>query len=107
MAQLGWILPEAGAREVMLEEGAEMIGNLFLLLAMTLHARYVILDAEGLLPHREETEDVYEEDAEEEYEYEYEEDEVEAEASGSLRPKRCGCILHTARRGFRAQTLQH
>ena len=54
-----------------------MIGNLFLLLAMTLHARYVILDAEGLLPHREETEDVYEEDAEEEYEYE--EEEIEAE----------------------------
>ena len=75
VAQLGWILPEAGAREVMLEEGAEMIGNLFLLLAMTLHARYVILDAEGLLPHREEAE--YEEEAEEEYEYE--EEEIEAE----------------------------
>jgi len=55
VAQLGWILPESGARGVMLEEGAEMIGNLMLLLAMGLHARYVILDAEGLLPERERT----------------------------------------------------
>jgi hypothetical protein len=39
-------------RSVMLEEGAEMVGNVFLLLAMGLHARYVILDAEGLLPAR-------------------------------------------------------
>lgn len=52
VTQLGWILPEAGARGVMLEEGAEMVGNLFLLLSMTLHARYVVLDAEGLLPAR-------------------------------------------------------
>jgi len=52
-AQLGWILPESGARGVMLEEGAEMAGNLMLLLAMGLHARYVILDAEGLLPARQ------------------------------------------------------
>ena len=48
-AQLGWILPEAGAREVMLEEGAEMLGNLLLLAAMGLHARFVIMDASGLL----------------------------------------------------------
>ncbi len=40
-------------RAVMVEEGAEMIGNVFLLLAMGLHARYVILDAEGLLPVHE------------------------------------------------------
>ena len=51
--QLGWILPQAGARGVMLEEGLEMAGNLMLLTAMGLHARYVILDAEGLLPKRE------------------------------------------------------
>jgi hypothetical protein len=50
VAQLGWILPESGARGVMLEEGAEMVGNLMLLMAMGLHARHVILDAEGLLP---------------------------------------------------------
>ncbi|MEA1952413.1 MAG: hypothetical protein U9N87_13620 [Planctomycetota bacterium] len=69
VAQLEWILPEAGARAVMVEEGAEMLGNLFLLLAMTLHARYVVLDAEGLLPQREE-----DEAEEEDYEYEYEEE---------------------------------
>jgi len=48
-AQLQWIMPETGAKGVMLEEGAEMTGNLFLLTAMALHARHVILDAEGLL----------------------------------------------------------
>ncbi len=52
VAQLGWVLPESGARGVMVEEGAEMFGNLLLLLAMGLHARHVILDAEGLLPVR-------------------------------------------------------
>jgi hypothetical protein len=40
-------------RAVMLEEGAEMVGNVLVLLAMGLHARWVILDAEGLLPRRE------------------------------------------------------
>ncbi len=78
VAQLEWIMPGAGARAVMVEEGAEMVGNLFLLLAMTLHARYVILDAEGLLPVREEAEDEYEYEEEAE-EYEYDEDEVAAE----------------------------
>lgn len=47
LAQLGWILPDSGARGVMLEEGAEMLGNLLLLLAMLLHARHVILDSQG------------------------------------------------------------
>jgi len=51
-AQLQWILPDTGARGVMLEEGAEMLGNLMLLLAMGLQARYVIMDAEGLIPAR-------------------------------------------------------
>jgi len=55
-AQLGWILPESGAVGVMLEEGAEMVGNLMLLLAMGLHARHVILDAQGLLWHHREEE---------------------------------------------------
>jgi hypothetical protein len=54
VAQLQWILPEAGARGVMVEEGAEMVGNLMLLMAMGLHARHVILDAKGLLPERHE-----------------------------------------------------
>ena len=51
-AQLELILPESAARGVMLEEGAEMLGNLLLVLAMLLHARHVVLDAEGLLPAR-------------------------------------------------------
>jgi hypothetical protein len=46
------VLGDGLTRSVMLEEGAEMVGNVFLLLAMGLHARYVILDAEGLLPAR-------------------------------------------------------
>ena len=67
VTQLGWILPESGARGVMLEEGAEMIGNLLLLLAMGLHARYVVLDAEGLLPSRKvKSDDALEEEEEEE-----------------------------------------
>ncbi len=51
-AQLDWLLPQSGARGIMLEEGAEMVGDWMLLLAMALHARHVILDAEGLLPPR-------------------------------------------------------
>lgn len=73
VTQLQWILPDSGARGVMLEEGAEMVGNVFLLLAMGLHARYVILDAEGLLPQRAS-------DSDDEYEEEYEEEATEAEA---------------------------
>lgn len=53
IARLDWILPDAGSLQVMVEEGAEMAGNLFLLFAMTLHARYVILDAQGLLPAKQ------------------------------------------------------
>lgn len=52
LGQLGWIMPDEGAREVMFEEGAEMAGDVLLLLAMLLHARHVILDAQGLLPER-------------------------------------------------------
>ena len=37
----------------MLLAGAEMAGNLMLLAAMAFYARYVLLDAEGLLPRRE------------------------------------------------------
>jgi hypothetical protein len=50
LAQLGWIMPGSGAKGVMLEEGCEMVGNLFLVLSMGLHARYVILVAQGVLP---------------------------------------------------------
>jgi len=48
--QMEWILAEAGARGVKLEEGAEMAGFWMLMLAMALHARYVVLDAEGKIP---------------------------------------------------------
>ncbi len=48
-AQLEWFLPQSGALGIMIEEGAEMFGDWLLLLAMTLHARHVILDAEGRL----------------------------------------------------------
>ncbi len=41
-AQLGWLLPESGARGVMLEEGAEMLGNVLVLFSMVLYARHVI-----------------------------------------------------------------
>ena len=37
----------------MILAGSEMVGSLMLLAAMTLFARHVILDAEGLLPSRE------------------------------------------------------
>jgi hypothetical protein len=53
MGWLGQILVEAGPREVMFRAGCEMAGNLLLLAAMLLHARYVLMDAEGLLPQRE------------------------------------------------------
>ncbi|MHC4180941.1 MAG: hypothetical protein ACYSWU_25875 [Planctomycetota bacterium] len=54
------------SRAVMIEEGAEMVGNVFLLLAMGLHARYVILDAEGLLPARQPSRDELEDEQAEE-----------------------------------------
>jgi hypothetical protein len=47
------VLGDGLSRAIMLEEGAEMVGDVLLLLAMGLHARYVILDAEGLLPARQ------------------------------------------------------
>jgi hypothetical protein len=52
VAQLGWILPESGARGVMVEEGCEMLGHLLLLLTMAVYARHVIRDAQGLVPER-------------------------------------------------------
>ncbi len=48
VGRLGWILLEDSHR-VMYLTGAEMLGNLALLAAMTVHARHVILDAEGSL----------------------------------------------------------
>ncbi|HUY31486.1 MAG TPA: hypothetical protein VMV69_01800 [Pirellulales bacterium] len=51
-AELGWFVPQGGPRAVMVEEGCELAGNLILLLAVTLHARYVLLSAQGLLPRK-------------------------------------------------------
>jgi hypothetical protein len=56
-SSLGWLVADGGIGEVMFRVGAEMTGGLMLLAAMALHARYVLLDAEGLLPHRELEED--------------------------------------------------
>ena len=52
MNRAGWLCDDA-TRQVMVEAGAKMTGVVLLLLAMTLHARYVLMDAEGLLPRRE------------------------------------------------------
>ncbi len=41
LAEMGWILPEKNMPGVMLEEGCEMVGNLCLLLSMTLYARHL------------------------------------------------------------------
>ena len=48
--QLELIMPRSGARGVMVEEGCEMLGDLVLILALCVYARYVLLDVEGLLP---------------------------------------------------------
>ncbi len=50
--QLGWGSVEPPARRIMIQQGAAMAGHLLLLLAMGLQARYVLLDARGLLPPR-------------------------------------------------------
>lgn len=52
ITQMELVLPQTGAFGVMIEEGCEMVGNVFLLLSMTLHARYVIMDIEGLVPKK-------------------------------------------------------
>ena len=47
----GWTFA-AGARGVMIEQGTLLASHLLTLLAMAIQARYVLLDAEGLLPRR-------------------------------------------------------
>jgi hypothetical protein len=51
--RFGWILPHEGSQAVMSLAGAEMIANVSLWAAMMVHARYVLFDAEGLLPRSE------------------------------------------------------
>ena len=50
---LGWRPIGTAVGEVMFRTGSEMAGQLMLLAAMGLHARYVLLDAQGLVPHPE------------------------------------------------------
>jgi hypothetical protein len=47
-----WLLPGAEGKRTLVLRGGPMLGHLCLLLAMGLHARYVLLDARGLLPAR-------------------------------------------------------
>jgi hypothetical protein len=49
-AQMQLLMPETGARGVMLEEGCEMVGYVLLVISLSLFARHVILDANGGLP---------------------------------------------------------
>ncbi len=72
MARLGWVMVGSGPKGVMVEEGAEMLGNLFLLLGIGLFARHCMLDAQGLLPWREQDE-LDDEELDEELEEEEEE----------------------------------
>lgn len=84
LAQLGWILPDAGAREVMLEEGAEMLGDVLLLVAIGLHARFVILQASGVLPQRRPEDDVEENGLEERQDPEAINQQLDAAMAGSV-----------------------
>ena len=59
--QLNWIVVFDGNLQILLFTICQMSGNLMLLAAMLLHARYVLLDAEGLLP-KETAEPIAEED---------------------------------------------
>jgi hypothetical protein len=45
----GLVVAGEGARQVMVAAGAKMAGHLLLLLAIALHGRHVILDAQGLI----------------------------------------------------------
>jgi len=49
----GWLIVDDGPGQVMFAAGARLSSALLLLLSMGFHARYVLLDAEGLLPRRE------------------------------------------------------
>ncbi|MCE9604507.1 MAG: hypothetical protein K8U03_06325 [Planctomycetia bacterium] len=48
----GWLPHLPNTYTVMLKEGMEMVGNLFLLTSMLVHARYVILEAQGEITPR-------------------------------------------------------
>jgi len=50
--RFGWVHVEAGPQQVMVAEGARMLGNFLILLAIAVYGRHVILDAEGLLARK-------------------------------------------------------
>ncbi|MCE5267591.1 MAG: hypothetical protein LLG00_06880 [Planctomycetaceae bacterium] len=50
VGRMGWVFLGEGAQAVMCQAGIEMAAQLLLLSAMAIHARCVLLDAEGLLP---------------------------------------------------------
>lgn len=52
MQHLKWPPVEEAVRAVAINKAAMLCGNFLLLMAMVWHARYVILDAEGLLPRK-------------------------------------------------------
>lgn len=52
---LGWKPIGTTAGDVMLRTGSEMAGQFMLLATMVVHARYVLRDAQGLVPHPEPT----------------------------------------------------
>jgi hypothetical protein len=78
--RLGGIAVGTETLRVMLLHGAVLAGNFFVLLSMGLHGRYVLLDAQGLLPRRQD-EDESAEEADDELVCE--EDEEGASATGS------------------------
>jgi hypothetical protein len=51
--RLGWTWLEPGRSETLVRVGAELGANLLLSTTMALHARHVLLDAQGLLPEPE------------------------------------------------------
>lgn len=79
VSHLNFILSDHILIAQMIEEGAEMLGFLFLLSAMTLHARYLIIQAEEEDCEIEEDEYEYVYEYEDEDEYEYDEEELAAE----------------------------
>lgn len=81
VSHLNFILSDHILIAQMIEEGAEMLGFFFVLSAVTLHARYLILqdEEEGYETDEDETEYEYVYEYEDEDEYEYDEDELAAE----------------------------
>jgi hypothetical protein len=55
-AHFAWLPEQVAEFRVLIEEGCEMGGSLFLLLSMCLYARYVVLDAKGLIAAQPEKE---------------------------------------------------